>query len=230
MQVPDGCTANHHQVCETNVLVRRLWADRGFVGIIATKEKPTTRTTRFGTAAALLVVAGCGGSDEPGLNTSPVATTDSLVQTSDAGTASSQQQLIPLGTSSNVGEGWHLTINAVDTDATSSGQGGVQVGEPGETGDSRAPGESFVLIEVTPEYKGLDENGSAPSLVDMKLVGNDGASYDDWCNISMERPLNYQTLLVAGESISGQVCYRFPTAQLNSMVLVASATWPRGRY
>ena len=36
--------------------------------------------------------------------------------------------------------------------------------------------------------------------------------------------------VVAGESISGQVCYRFPTAQLDSMVLVASATWPRGRY
>ena len=63
----------------------------------------------------------------------------------------------------------------------------------------------------------------------MELVGDDGARYDEWCNISMDRQLNYQTLLKNGESISGQICYRFPTEQLDSMVLVASATFPSER-
>jgi hypothetical protein len=43
------------------------------------------------------------------------------------------------------------------------------------------------------------------------------------------RQLDCQTLLWNGESISGQVWDRFPAEQLDSMVLVASATWPTER-
>jgi hypothetical protein len=175
--------------------------------------------------AVLLLVGGCGGSDGAEASTDPTETTrspiaDDAPESGLAATTVVQQELVPLGVSANVGEGWHLTVDAVDFHAASAAR---QLGEP------PAIGEAFVLLDITLDYKGLDENGSPPALVAMELVGDDGARHDEWCNISMDRQLEYQTLLLNGESISGQVCYRFPTEQLDSVVLVASATWPGER-
>lgn len=176
------------------------------------------RRLRIVLVATLLVAGGCGGSNGAEPSTDPIETTASPTteDVSESGlvvtTAVIRQELVPLGTSANVGEGWHLTIDAVDTDAAST------------------PGESFVLFEVTLDYKGLDEDGSPPGLTTMWLVDDEGARYNERCNnSSMDRPLNHQTLLRNGESISGQVCYRFPTERLDSMVLIASATWPSER-
>lgn len=181
------------------------------------------RTMRIVLVATLLVAGGCSGSTGADTSTDPADTTGpttSEVVSESSPVATTATGAVPLGTSGNVGNGWHLTVDAVDTDAASTAQ---FIGEP------PAPGESFVLFEVTLDYKGQDESGSPPGLVEMQLVGSDGARHDEWCNISMDRQLNYQTLLQNGESISGQVCFRFPTEQLDSMVLVASATWPPER-
>ncbi len=183
------------------------------------------RMLRIVLVATLLVAGGCGGSNgaEPSTDPTETVASPTTEDGSESGlvvTTVAQQELIPLGTSANVGEGWHLTIDAVDTDAASTAQ---SVREP------PAPGESFVLFEVTLDYKGLDENGSPPGLTTMWLVDNEGARYNEQCALHVDRPLNHQTLLKNGESISGQVCYRFPTEQLDSMVLIASATWPSER-
>lgn len=171
--------------------------------------------------ATLVVVAGCGGSSgttEEATDASVVSESVPTETTSDRQTSptltADEPERVPLGTSANVGKGWHLTIVAVDPDAAGSYRA---------LGDPPAAGESFVVFDVTMDYLGLDEMGSPPGLVNMALVGT-GVAHDAWCNIVFDQQLNYQTLVANGESISGQVCYRFPTDQLDSVVLVAGTS------
>jgi hypothetical protein len=82
------------------------------------------RTMHLLLAVALVVAGGCGGSSGAEPSTDPAAAVGSPtaedILGSGLATAVAQQEPVPLGTSGNVGRGWHLTVDAVDSDAAST--------------------------------------------------------------------------------------------------------------
>ena len=123
---------------------------------------------------------------------------------------------IALGTVTDIGEGWTLTINGADLDATETVLGYSEYNEVPMSG------QRFVLLDVSMTYNGEDEPATA-AFVDIGLVGDGNVtSAVGSCQATIEGELDRYSDLYIGGTIDGAVCAVVAEADVDSLVAVAT--------
>ncbi len=127
-----------------------------------------------------------------------------------------RQNPVPIGTAANLGDGWTLTINSVNLDATAEVAGGNMFN------DQPPEGSVYVLINLTASYAGPDEKAS-PFLF-MSGVTSSNVEIDGLDTFVVAPDPTFDSLgeVFAGGSTSGNTVLTVPAAELTSLVLYTS--------
>ena len=124
---------------------------------------------------------------------------------------------IALGEAVPLGEGWTITVRGVELDATAS------LVAADEFTDAAPAGKVFTLVDYELAYDGTDEPQSGFS-VDVVVVGDSNVSGSDDCAVSgIPDEIDRFADVFAGGSISGNDCFTVDAADVDSLVLYASA-------
>ena len=122
---------------------------------------------------------------------------------------------IAVGTPTDVGEGWTMTVNGLNPDA----DGTLAANE---FNDPAPAGSVFVLVDLTLEYEG-EETGSATA-IDLHMVGDSNlAVRSGSCSVSWDGELDRFSEVFDGGTLTGELCFRVPESDLDSIVLLATA-------
>ena len=122
-----------------------------------------------------------------------------------------------LGTAVRAGD-WRIQVLSITPDATSA------VAEENQFNDPPQTGWQFYIVEVEVAY--LGEGSQSPWLhVDFGGLGTGNAVRDDSCGV-IPNDLDDFTELFTGGSISGNICFAAPSAEVNagSMVLLVDGS------
>lgn len=121
---------------------------------------------------------------------------------------------IALGTPTDIGEGWTLTVESADLAGTAA------VIEASEFNEPPPEGEEYVLVDLTLAYDGSDDS-SSPFDASTWIVGDGNVAINSTCPISLDSQLDEFSDVFQGGSVSGHLCYQVPVDDLDSAVLLA---------
>lgn len=145
------------------------------------------------------------------------ATTDSITGTAgpspDGDLTDERSAPNALGTAVDIDQGWTMTVNGSESDVQPTGDF-----------DNRPPaGSSYVLVDVTLVYDG-DEPSTGAFQVDLGIVGDSNLGTSTGCSLN-DIPDRLDTFadVFAGGTITGNVCFTVPSADLDSLVLYGTA-------
>lgn len=123
---------------------------------------------------------------------------------------------IPVGTATDIGEGWTITVNGVDPDAA-----GTLAAN--EFNDPAAPGSAYVLVDVSLQYDG--EESASATAVELRLVGDSNVASRSGCSVSWDAELDRWADVFTGGTLTGEVCFEIPAGDVASALLLAGAEW-----
>lgn len=120
---------------------------------------------------------------------------------------------VPLGETADLGAGWTMTINSVQTDADAD----VAAADP----ESRpAPdGWQYVLLNVTMGYEG-DPAPEVQSGVEIFAIGND-VLYAETGYVFYENVMTFDDIPSPGETVTGDKVFLVPTDAAEGLVIFA---------
>lgn len=123
---------------------------------------------------------------------------------------------VPVGVPADIGDGWTLTVNSVNLDATDEVVGGNMFNEEPPAGSV------YVLINVTATYNGSDDKTSPFIFMSGVTSSNVEISGLDSFVVA---PDAFDSLsdVFAGGSLTGNFALAVPSAELASLVLYTSA-------
>lgn len=148
---------------------------------------------------------------------SPTAVTGSTGPDPDGDLADGRADPIAVGTATDVGEGWTLTVNGLNPDAA----GTLAVNE---FNDPPPAGSAFVLVDVTLQYEG-EESGS-PTIIDFHVAGDSNvAGRVGSCSQSWDGELDRFSEVFGGGTLSGELCFEVPESDLDSIQMLATANF-----
>ena len=123
---------------------------------------------------------------------------------------------IVIGTPTDIGEGWQITITSPARDLTG------EVLAAGEFNDPPPDGFRYVGFDVSLEF-GEDRTANGFE-VDVGVVGDSNVALRDECGDNPD-PLDLFTDVFSGASISGSVCFVTPVDDIGTLVAFASASF-----
>ncbi len=126
-----------------------------------------------------------------------------------------RQSPIALGTPTDIGEGWTLTIAGADLAGTEAVLAAAEFNEP------PTDGEEYVLVDVTLAYDGEDDS-SSPFDASIRVVGDGNVAISPTCPVTLDTQLDEFSDVFQGGSVSGDLCFRVPVEDTASLVLLAS--------
>lgn len=136
----------------------------------------------------------------------------------DGALAAGRENPIALGTATQLGDDWTLTVNGIRTDGT------AVLAAASEYNDPPATGIEYVLVDVTVAYSG--DEPSYVSSVQMEAVGDGNVAIAGGsCSSSWDEALDMFTELYADGSVSGEVCFPVAASDVSSLQLLASSGW-----
>jgi len=147
---------------------------------------------------------------------SPTAVTGASGPQPDGDLTDDRNAPIPVGTATDIGEGWTLTVNGVDPDAA-----GTLAAN--EFNDPAAPGSAYVLVDVSLQFDG--EGSGTGTAADLHLVGDSNVAARAGCSVSWDGELDRFAEVFAGGTIQGELCFEVAAADVASAVLLAGAEW-----
>lgn len=121
---------------------------------------------------------------------------------------------IAIGTPTDVGSGWQLTVNGAGGDITQ------QVLAANSFNSPPPAGFVFLGIPVTLAYSGADS--ASPFEVTTGLIGAGNVSRTGSCGVVDGEPDLFSDVF-AGGSVSGVICIAVPADELGTLVLTARA-------
>lgn len=128
-----------------------------------------------------------------------------------------RQAPIAVGTATDVGEGWTLTVNGVNADAAA-------VIAASEFNDPAPAGFEYVLVDVSMAFEG--DGSMSASAVSLDLVGDSNVTVGGGdCSVSFDGELDRFAEVFSPGEVSGEVCFLVPSGDVASAVLLASAAW-----
>ncbi|MEQ1874699.1 MAG: hypothetical protein ABL953_13360 [Ilumatobacteraceae bacterium] len=119
----------------------------------------------------------------------------------------------PVGTPTDVGSDWQVTVTGAVRDIT------AEVLAENQFNEKPPPGYHFVGIEMTFAYSGA--GGASPAQVSIGAVSDDNVQHDGYCGI-VPGEIDLYTELFAGGSASGTLCVLVPE-NAGSIALFATA-------
>lgn len=132
------------------------------------------------------------------------------------GTSGSRTNPVPLGITADVGDGWTVQINNVNTDATQLILDHWSYNDPPRTGHS------FVLVNVTVAYRGPEEKSS--SGVSFSAIGpNKVEITENEALLIVPDALPTLIDVFAGGEVRGNVVFMVPQEGLEELVLYSRA-------
>ena len=151
---------------------------------------------------------------------SPTSVTGSTGPSPDGDLSDDRTSPNPVATAVEIGDGWTLTVNDVDTDAAAA------ITAQNDVNDPAPEGSTYVLVDVTLAYDGDgDGEGGAASLysTEIGLVGDSNVSADSECGV-IEVPdgLDLFDDIFPGGSVSGNLCFVVSDDDLDSLLVYAS--------
>ena len=125
---------------------------------------------------------------------------------------------MPIGQSASVGGGWTAVVNSVNLNANEVVASGNQFNEP------PADGTVYVLANVTTTYNGDDPSDKtgvrfqAVGTSSNKVIDPGGSTYP-----TPPEPYQQLTEVFKGGSLTGNIVFEVPTADVDSLVLIGHA-------
>lgn len=130
---------------------------------------------------------------------------------------SSRQAPIPLGTATDVADGWTVTIQRYNADAT------ADVATANEFNTAAPAGSRYVTATVDAAYAGTDDKHPLYT-VSFSAVGPSGATYQaSDCYATLAQPVDMFADVFAGSSVSGDLCFVVGEADADALVLYTDA-------
>jgi hypothetical protein len=124
---------------------------------------------------------------------------------------------IAIGTPTDVGDGWTVTIRGANLDATDA------VLAFSDFNDPPGAGERFVLLDTSMTYNGEDDSSSA-AFIDVDLVGDRNVtSAAGSCQATIDGELDRYSDVFVGGTIEGQLCVVVADADVDSLVGLVTA-------
>lgn len=125
---------------------------------------------------------------------------------------------IAVGTATDIGNGWTLTVNGVRPDGT------AVLAAASEYNDPPPAGSEYVLVDVTIDYAGEEE--SYASSVQLEAAGDSNVvTSGGSCSSSWDESLDQFTEMFSGASVTGEVCFVVDAGDLASLQLLAATGW-----
>lgn len=121
---------------------------------------------------------------------------------------------VALGTATDVGDGWTLTVTGAARDITDA------VAAENEFNDPAPEGFRFVGVDVTMAFNG--DGSAAPFEVTTNVVDDGNIQRASFCGV-FPNELDEFTDLFSGGSASGTLCYVVPADQIPNMVIYTSS-------
>lgn len=154
---------------------------------------------------------------DPSATGSPVPVEASTGPQPDAALTEDRQAPIAVGTATDVEEGWTLTVNGVveDGDALIAAE---------DFNDPAPSGFEYVLVDLTLAFAG--EGSASPSAVDIDVVGDSNVTRAGGsCSVTFEGQLDSFAEVFAPGEVSGAQCFLVASDDVDSLVLLATASW-----
>jgi hypothetical protein len=126
-----------------------------------------------------------------------------------------RQSPIALGTATDIGEGWTLTIDGANLAGTEAVLAASEFNTP------PIEGEEYVLVTMTLAYDGEDDS-SSPFDASIRVVGDSNVAISSTCPISLDTQLDEFSDVFQGGAVSGDMCFRVPVDDTSSLVLLAA--------
>jgi len=125
---------------------------------------------------------------------------------------------VPIGTSADIGDGWSLTVNGVAEDSTSAVLNENMFNDP--------PPAGHIFMSVHVSMTNTDHEKDTPFGWNLAyLVGDSNIEFDKSCGVTPD-PLDWWTDVFLGGTISGNICFVVPTADLTSPLVLSAGREP----
>ena len=118
-----------------------------------------------------------------------------------------REKPVPLGTSMRLGNGWEMTVVAVNPDASTEVLAENQFNDPPQDGSQ------FYMVTVRAKYLG---EGSDRFNVSLKAVGQSAVVHTDSCGV-LPNDLAFTPEVFTGGGISGNVCWEIASTDAESL-------------
>ena len=132
----------------------------------------------------------------------------------DGSLTAERQDPIAVGTATDVGEGWTLTVNGLNPDAAA-------VIAANDFNEPAPDGSEYVLVDVTLAFAG--EGSMSPAAVDLDLVGDSNVAVGGGgCSVSFDSELDRFADVFAPGEVTGEVCFLVASSDVASLQLLGA--------
>lgn len=154
---------------------------------------------------------------DPTASGDPVAVTGATGPQPNGDLSEGRQNAIAIGTATDVGEDWTVTVNGVSADAAG-------VIAENEWNDPAPAGFEYVLLDVTLAFDG--DGSSSASAVTLDLVGDANVTTRAGdCSVSFDSQLDRFADVFSPGEVTGEVCFLVRSSDVPSLVLLTTAGW-----
>ena len=151
---------------------------------------------------------------DPTLTGTPVPVVGASGPQPDGSLTSERQSPIAVGTPTDVGDDWTLTVNGLLPDAST-------IIAANEFNDPAPAGSEYVLVDVTIAFAG--EGSASAAAVDLDLVGDSNVAVAGGdCSVSFDGQLDRFSDVFSPGEVTGSVCFLVASSDVASLQLLGT--------